>query len=243
MKRIRTSLLLLCPLLLAGCGETNTDVVYAFQMGKESGSHMTASITLKQEDYLDKDKVLGKKMVFFIQARMGAASSDDSTELSSEAISSASQGVSTVESEASVDFEDILMDMLADGITLDGWYSIQEQNKDGRNRMPIGFDLTTVLPEIGEAIKIEPDVIEKVVYCETDGKSVYLSIPVSISDVIYQLYWYGFDLMGFEDVTPHPVNTHPTPEDVAEINKTYPETHGGNRYRDFHCISLGLKKQ
>ena len=244
MKRIGTSLLLLCPLVLAGCGETNPDVLYSFQMGKQSGSHMTASITLKQEDYVAKEKTLGKKMVFFLQANMGATSASSEESLSSEAITSASEGVSTIQDGGIFsDFEDFLMDKLADGITLEGWYSIMEKTSDGRNRMPIGFDLGSLLPEVGESIPIEPDVIEKLVYCETDGASIYLSIPVSVADIVFQLYWYGFDLTGFADVTEHPVNTHPTADDIAEINKTYPETHGGQKYRDFHCISLGLKKQ
>ncbi len=249
MKRIGNPLILLLPLLLAGCGEGPTDVVYSFQMGKQSGSHMTASMTLRQEDYQSEGKVLGKKMTFFLEAKMGQASQESSLfsedSLSSEAISSASEGTSTVSSAASnpFDFNGIIMDLLSKGLTVNGWYSIQEMNKDGRNRMPIGFDIASILPEIGESYNLGPDIVEKLIYCETDGKAIYLSIPVSLQDILFQLYWYGVDLFGFEEVTPHQVNTHPTAEDIAEINKTYPDTHGGSLYRDFHCISLGLKKE
>lgn len=251
MKRIGNPLILSLPLLLISCGGGASEQLYSFQMGKQSGAHMTASMTLRQEEYIADKQVLGKKMTFFIEAKMGKSSSQAATlfsedSLTSEAISSASQGTSTVsssEASSGFDFDDLIMDMLSEGITVHGWYSIQETLKDGRQRMPIGFDIGSVFPEAGKTVNLGPEVIEKLIFCETDGKAVYLSIPVSLNDVFFQLYWYGMDLLNFEETTEHEVNTHPTADDIAEINKTYPATHGGTLYRDFHCISLGLKKQ
>ena len=250
MKRIGNPLILSLPLLLISCGGSAREQLYSFQMGKQSGAHMIASMTLRQEDYIADKQVLGKKMTFYIEAKMGKPSSQASTlfsedSLSSEAISSASEGTSTVSSSASSnpDFEDLIMEVLSEGLTVHGWYSIKETLADGRQRMPIGFDIGSVFPEAGETYNLGPDVIEKLIFCETDGKTIYLSIPVSMNDVFFQLYWYGMDIINFEETTEHEINTHPTEADIAEINKTFPATHGGTVYRDFHCISLGLKKQ
>ncbi len=258
MNRIGTSLLLVVPLLLSGCGGSSNETTYAFQMGRQSATHITAAMKLTKEDYSIDGKKVGQKLTYYMEARMGSASSSsaandgeesaptsEASVLSSEAISSASESESSVEESSSFDFDfkKEIMEMLAEGISLDGWYEIGAENEKGRKEMTVGFDLSGIIGETGSDIKLEPEVLEKIIYSETDGGAIYLSIPVSLDDLVYQLYWYGFDLDNFADVTEHKVGTHPTSEQVAEINKTYPASHGDRLYRDFHCLSLALKKQ
>ena len=245
MKRIGSCLLLMLPLLLASCGNNSPIGIYSFQMGKSHSTHMRASITLQDSPVTREGVVLGNAMELYVQAKMGGASSSSkSTDISSQ--SSEESVVSSQSSEVPFfpDFDDLLMSLLSNGITVHGYYSIVPSSTGGNDRLNLGFTLEDLQEITGETIDLDHEVIEKIVYSEYDGKRITLSIPVSMTDLLNQLYWYGFDLYDLEaEIKEHDLNTHPTAEDVAEINKTYPDTHGGNLYRDFHCISLGLTKE
>ena len=86
------------------------------------------------------------------------------------------------------------------------------------------------------------------------NRNVEISIPVSIDDVYYQLYWYGKDVrINFEqfeveivDVTAHDLGTHPKPEEVEQINQTFAQEHQGcmfTSFRDFNQVKMGLIKK
>ena len=60
-------------------------------------------------------------------------------------------------------------------------------------------------------------------------KEVNFYIPVSVTDLGFQLYWYLIE--------GKPVGTHPTAEDVERIKQEKPN------FRDFHVLQLGLTKQ
>lgn len=263
MKHIGSCLLLLAPLALASCGANRNLGEYSFQMGKPSGAHITTSITLRNDEAVRSDKAYGKSMTFFLQANLGNKSeeSDQSAEslLSDESIqsevsadSSSEPALSSVDSSASVasssseepkSFEDTLYELLAEGLTLDGYYTIVDVPDKEFDQLRIGFFLDDISEITGQTIDLEPEVIEMIVYSEITPKSITLKIPVSIDDVIYQLYWYGYDLFNFTEVEPHDRNTHPTKEEIDKINETYPDTHDGNLYRDFYTLSLGLSKK
>ena len=88
-----------------------------------------------------------------------------------------------------------------------------------------------------------------------------MNIPVGEIDAIYQLYWYGIDVVftsgdGFKikesTYGVHEPGTHPTAEDVAEINKTYGTEHEDfatitglnlSTYRDYHTLGMGMVKR
>ncbi len=268
MKRIGYSLLILAPLALASCGGDSAVGVYSFQMGKPSGAHIMTSITLRDNEVTRSDKTFGKSMTFFLQAVLGdhASSSEDSQQsessteesfskvISEESIESAieSSVVSFADSSASSSssapksLQDSLYDLLAEGITIEGYYTVENLPQKGITQLHIGFFLDEIEEITGETFNLEPDVIEKIVYSEISEKSITLKIPVSIQDVIYQLYWYGFDILEFTELPledQHEANTHPTKEDIDRINQTYPDNHGGNKFRDYYTISLGLTKE
>ena len=263
MKRIGCCLLLLAPLALASCGANRNLGEYSFQMGKPSGAHITTSITLRSNEVVRSDKPFGKSMTFYLQANLGNKSeeSDQSAEslLSEESIQSevsvdpsSEPALSSVDSSASVasssskepkNLEDTIYELLAEGLTLDGYYTIVNVPDKEFDQLRIGFFLDDLSEITGETIELEPEVIEMIVYSEITPKNITLKIPVSIPDVMYQLYWYGFDLYNFTEVEAHDRNTHPTKEDIDKINETYPSTHGGSVYRDYYTLSLGLSKK
>ncbi len=266
MKRIGLCTLLLVPLALVSCGGDDTLGTYSFQMGKQSSSHITASITLKDSPWVNEEgKELGKNMAFYAQVQMGSKKSSSvngSEESSIWDTSIASEGsvevsIDTSEEsseEPSFDFEEEILEALARGVSIDAYYTIVPR-QNARSRFTIGFDLVKVLEQLFggmdgsddsegiPSIDLEPEIVEKIIYSEYDGKSIYLMIPVSTNDLFFQLYWYGFDVHDIEnEPEAHEAGTHPTQEQVAEINKTYPLTHDGNFFRDFHPISLGIMK-
>ena len=268
MKRIGYSLLILAPLALASCGGDNAVGVYSFQMGKPSGAHIRTSITLRNNEVIRSDQTLGKSMTFFLQAVLGdhVSSSEDSQQSEPSTEQSSSQAISeeTIESaiESSVvsfadssasssssapqSLQDSLYDLLAEGLEIDGYYTIVGVPERGINQLRIGFPMDKISEITGVTFDLEPDVIEKIVYSEISEKSITLKIPVSIQDVIYQLYWYGFDILTFTELPledQHEANTHPTQEDIDRINQTYPDNHGGNKFRDYYTISLGLTRE
>lgn len=241
MKRIGSCLLLAIPLALSSCGGNSALGTYSFQMGKQHGAHMTASITLKDNAVVtDKGATLGKALDLYVEANMGSkpASSEDSS------LTSASSESSEATS-SSFDLNDMLLSLLSEGLKIPGYYNIIPLPDEGKDQLSIGFTLDILKEITGEDFSLEPEVIEKIVYSEYDGKHITLIIPVSFADVVFQLYWYGFDLYDplSEDIPEHALNTHPTKDDIARINQTYPDNHGGSLYRDFHCISLGLTKE
>ena len=240
MKRIASCLLLLMPLALSACGGNSPLGTYSFQMGKQHGAHMTASITLKDDDVVQEGVKLGKAMTLFVEANMGSksASSDESSPSSSSSEQSSAMS-------SSIDLNGLLLSLLYEGVSIPGYYEIVSVPGQSQDRLNIGFTLDQLKELTGEDFSLDHTIIEKIVYSEYDGKHITLIIPVSFTDVIYQLYWYGFDLYDpLDDTIPeHDLNTHPTDDDISLINQTYPTKHDGAVYRDFHCISLGLTKE
>lgn len=264
MKKTRLLPFLIFPLCLVSCGETGYSGTYSFQMGKTKGAHLLAKMTLTEDSYSN-GSATGKKGTIYAEAKFNTAakssvSASEESELSSEEeILSYEEELSSEEvlsedsaadssSEEDADFESLsepLMELLADGLELPVYYNVGAVAASGKNIFKLGFSLDSIFGE-ESGFYIEPEFVETIVYSEIDDKSVYLKFPVSMDDLTYQLYWYGLDLAiesGTSDAVEHDVNTHPTAEQIAEINKTYPSTHGGKKYRDFHTFSLSLIKE
>ena len=285
----RTCLTLaLLPLALCSCTKSGYLGVYSFQMGKNSGAHAIASMTLTSDDYLMEGDIVGKKMTLYgeVKASGGNSSASSSTESS------------TSTSEESTTYSDTLTAMLAKGISINGYYHIAKDLEGGKREFKIGFDLATLLKGVTEdPMPIDSEIIEKFIYSEIDDKKIYLHIPVSFEDLELQLYWYGMDfpwLSSLDDLImgkmalpsfsldnseeessessaeesvssqdssdegstsehvpfvpgtetlEHPTGSKPTVDDIAEINKTYPAAHNGEKYRSFYTISLALTRQ
>ncbi len=221
---------ILIPLFLLTMTSCSTGYpgTYSFQMGKNSGTHMAITMTLTDNlKYDSQDKEIGKEFNILFDVAMA---NDDA-------------------------ILEALKTLFPDGITLDGYYNIVNHN--GANQLKLGFIISEVLPsgiqEMGITNLFTDEVIQKIVYSEIDNRNITLCIPVSVDDLLFQLYWYGHDFyytnlgqedqaLEYRDVTPHDLNTHPTQEDIDAINQTYKTEHTSN-YRDFHNLSLGLSRQ
>ena len=174
----------LLPLALSSCGNKNADAVYAFQMGKRTGAHVTTSMTLTQENYIDSDTgtVVGKKMSLFGQLQAGPRTSSESAASATAASSEESNPLSN------------LMKTLAEGVTVPGYYNIGADRPEGRKRLKLWYNLSTLIEDLPTPITLEPEIIELFIFSEIDDKKIYLQIPVSFKDLYYQLYWYGYDM-------------------------------------------------
>ncbi len=151
------------------------------------------------------------------------------------------------------------------------YYRTGKIAKNNELELKIGIDFTDLFAGIfddAESIiddipEIGADAIEQIIYTTYKSGVVTLNVPVSEADVLYQLYWYGHNIVftdeqGLEiiDLPPercHAPGTHPTAEEIEEINTTYnyKEEHEKfseefnidlGSYRDFYTLGMGLIK-
>ena len=183
--------LAMIPLALTSCGSKGYEGTYSFQMGKQSGAHVTTSMELTSESYLIDGKESGKRMSLYGQMQMGSASSGNSSADSSAASSSVSSS-----EEYDISLLDLVTNLLAKGVTVNGYYRVGDATSDGRNNLHIGFNLDIIKSLFGiESLpSIDSSVVEQFIYCQIDSNKIYMQIPVSFTDLQYQLYWYGHDI-------------------------------------------------
>lgn len=148
------------------------------------------------------------------------------------------------------DVEDTFSTLLKELTPLTGYYSLDKENQVYKEtRLNIGLSI------LGES-EIPKEVTDLIFVASINSNAVNFYLPVSMEDLSYQLYWYGYDLNiakiltddSDEDplATPegaHPIGTHPTQEDIDLINQHYADDHSGTPYRDFHVLKLGLTKK
>lgn len=237
MKRSLTflSLSLLCALSCSCAGQKSYAGTYVFQMGKEKSTHFAVSMQLFDEPRYSSNSESseliekGKSFHLLFNAEMVSGSSD---------------------------IMSTLLALFPDGINLDGYYRVGKEVDKGKNQLALGF----ILSEVGGTevqnlidMDVSSDAIERFVYSEITSTAIDLSIPVSWNDLMFQLYWYGYDFYlenkgtseqktSYREIEHHEVGTHPTAEDVAKIKENYLADHETD-YRDFHTITLGLTKQ
>lgn len=213
-------------ILLTSCKPYDYSGTYSFMMGKQKEAHVGIKLVLTNE-YADEDNHdLGKKFELTLDSEL-TPNADKSEEEKSE-----TQG----------DLGDF---------TLDGSYVVTDRLTEDKN-----YALSIMIGDISAEETSSFDdfpviLLNEVVLAEINKSEVQMSIPVSIKDAIFQLYWYGYDFsletLEFVEVTKHEHGTHPTKEEVDEINKTYPKEHSlfglELTYRDFDVLTMGLKKQ
>ncbi len=153
--------------------------------------------------------------------------------------------VDMVTSQENDDFTSVLKEMSP----VTGYYSVDEQEKvyDAK-RLKMGIDL------LGQ-YHVPDELTDLIFVANINSTTVNFFLPVSVTDLIYQLYWYGYDLnltaliSGDESYDPlntkegkHDIGTHPTKEDIDRINTHYKDDHAGVAFRDYHVLKLGLTK-
>jgi hypothetical protein len=248
MTKLRFLPFILLPLCVVSCGQAGHVGKYSFQMGKNSGSHLLVSMTLTNDDYRDDNNVtVGKKAKIYGEAVMGAkASASQSLEPVVSEVPEADVSGENASTSSMNDFDigETIFGFLDKGLSIDAYYNVGETLDSGRKFLSIGLSLEFIKEITGQSLVIPEEIMSHIVYSEIDDKSIFLTIPVSMDDFFFQLYWYGVDFANFDnEPKEHDVNTHPTAEEIAEINKTYPDTHDGKKYRDYHVFSIALLKE
>ena len=248
MKKLKLISLLVPLMALTSCGKDPYAGTYSFQMGKEKSTHFSFVMDLTNEEFSipGQSESKGKRFTLSVDIDTGAkdGGKDDDTASS-------------------------ILDIFS-GKKIPGYYSVGGPTEKDRNRLNLGLSIEEVaslfldevkdfipFEDITQIISIDYAMTEKIIFSEIDKKSLYLTVPVSLDDFMFQLYWYGYDFQfdvlndRYEMVKDpeggHEVGTHPTQEEVDEINKTYPDNHVESEsskinYRDFHALTLGLKK-
>ena len=242
--------------LITSCGNNSIAGTYAFQMGKEKGTHFGLFLNLTDEVYKDQNENTTdfKQMTFSFNVSFPEGDSE----------------------EAQAEMNSIL-DYFKDengNFSLKGYYKLSDEfNKAGEQRLIMGFYFFYFLDKFEDVYKSltdeelsqemkntlnilnEPDLIQSIMYATYSKDGVNAYIPVSIEDVYYQLYWYGYDVQVNAETydinlvkleTKHDFGTNPTKADVAEINKTFEETHKDfaiTTYRAFNDLKLTLLKK
>ena len=152
------------------------------------------------------------------------------------------------------DVEDAYSQILKEITPLSGFYKIDRKVKvDDGSLLKIGINL------LGE-YEVPQTITDALFTANVANNIVNFYLPVSIEDLRYQVYWYGYDLSGEniaaaiagdEDIDDpiasvdgaHSLDVHPTKEQIDAINEHYPSTHDGDLFRDFHVLKLGLLKK
>ena len=222
---------------LTSCGKNSYVGTYKFQLGKEKGTHFAITLVMTDEEDVKNDIVRGKKFTF--------------------SVSSNGVNEESVEGNTDDEISDITNNLLSNA-SVTGYYNLEERNvpygrqSEDKTYVRIGItgfeagDLNFSEKDI-ESFELTPEIVEQVIYIEINEKVANVVVPVSVQDLMFQFYWYGYDFnmneqaLG-EETTQHQIGTHPTQEDIDEINKTYPDKHNGKKFRDFHTMVMGLSR-
>ena len=237
---------------ITSCGGKSYQGEYMFQMGRDNGVHMNATIALTGDAVTIEGEPNAKKFKFTCDI---VASQE--------------------EEEGTQYFKDIIefaYILLGDGESVNGYYSVGDTYEKDKKHLTLGFvigDVGELIP--GEIPTIKTDITESVMFATIDTKAVYITVPVSLTDLMLQLYWYGYDVWADDDnihldTLPeekhHAHGSHPNTEDVAYLNAdpTYVAHHktvltdkyddipllaelfGQHDYRDFHTLTVSLLK-
>ena len=216
-----------------GCNKSTYAGIYSFQLGKTSGSHIGIFLHLDKEYYNAEKPELGQG--YSLEVDLGSMDKE----------------VVTDNLETSLE-EDVANDLDLKDFVVNGYYTIGEKQKEGGKKL--NLNVTSVGRDNDDDGKKEEaafpsELMDKFLYATISSESVEINIPVSLEDLAFQLYWYGYDIniLDFSfDILPddqhHEIGTHPTKDDVENINKTYKDSHLIS-YRDFYNLKMGLNKK
>lgn len=243
MKKIKTVIFmtLLGAIALTSCSGSDTHYGrYTFQMGKVNSDHVGIYMVLSDETTtidVGDEKINAEK--FNIQLETPNSSNNEGED-KDESIT------------------DSILEYFSEGIN--GGYTIVKK-EEGGYKLNLYPSFGELLEENDAPFAIDSKIMDKILFCDYNGSSVSVTVPVSLTDLMFQLYWYGFDVMnilGEQTLPEHDIGTHPTKEDVEEINKTFNDgilnhpdldllvkygTYRSVNYRDFHALTMSLAKE
>ena len=171
-------LILAVPLLLSSCNGQNFVGTYSFQLGKDKETHMSAFMNLTNNDYYmevvdpdtqEKSQVLkGKEYNLTMSMDFGIGD-----------LAGNVGNVTDDKEEEETNFN------------LEGYYNIGRQIKDGSYELRLSVDING--PE-AESLDLDSELIESVIFATVSTSEIKVEIPVSMTDLALQLYWYGWDI-------------------------------------------------
>lgn len=218
--------LLFVPFLLASCANKDYTGKYMFKLGKDKGTHIGIGIELKKDAYAD------------------MASLDDNTKAKNPREFEFSFNAAGVQNE-------MLSILGDDGFQIKGYYYLSDPlQKEKGKHLNLGV---TILKDffqdylgVDEGINIPAEITELILSAYVDQNTLYVKVPVSGEDFVYQIYWYGYkiDIANFSIVAvdAHELGTHPTKEDVEKIRTAEESNDTYKNFRDFHQLEMGLVK-
>ena len=212
----------LAALSLTSCGDKSYYGTYQFQMGKKTDAHIGIYMDLTGDNIeveLDGEKTNMEK--FNLQLSIPEQT--------------------TPEDSGSASLVGGLLTFFQDGLY--GGYKIQyieEKDENHLTLVPV-IDLNKLMEVVQgeggeeessssqesssyEEFVIPSDFIDDVLIATYKGETIDVTVPVSLNDLMFQLYWYGFDIFDPTEEYPlekHEKGTHPTEEDIKKINETF----------------------
>lgn len=240
MKKSKFLILPLLGFFLAGCSSSSIKGEYVFQLGKDKGTHFGIYLNLTDDlAYNEEQELLGKKYTLDFALQGMAPENGGAAELFA-----AKDLGNNIKKAAEPSYDPSKAD---NDFALEGYYvhnpDLKNLDSEGNEIIPIGITKLVDKEDGSSAdIPISEELVEKILYSTISDSTFTLVIPVSFEDILLQIYWYGYDIRTLSLVTPHKVGSNPSQAEIDEINKTYPDSHGGEKFRAFHKLHMGLTK-
>lgn len=240
--KIFKKLFLLVPMVLslASCsGDESPAGTYSFQLGSDTGTHAGIHLKLTDEDAeTQTSEEQGKK--FELKFDLGTSAMTGVFGL----LTHLDTVIEYIENHTGSDISSVedLIQKVEDAIeekgdadvpvTVPGYYYFKESTnpttKKAETRIMMGIDFNFI-PDM--PIEIPASLVEMLMYATYDGgDNINVIIPVSIEDLLYQIYWYGYRIAGIKSITNpvdlheenefiqhHDIGSHPTSDDVTTI--------------------------
>ena len=230
-------LFLLVPLLfaVASCsGPKSPAGTYSFQLGSDKGTHAGIHLLLTEDAVEVEDQEDAKR--FELTFDLGASASGGIFGV----VTHLDKLIEFVNNHTEADIPSSIEDLIkrvTDGeepsedpeseFKLTGYYYIANDvtNAEGRkeNRLMMGFDIPFF-----SGVNIPADIVEMVMYAVYTEDNINIIIPVSLEDLLFQLYWYGYriddlrapvDLHEENPLLKHnPIGSHPIEDDEQNIH-------------------------
>jgi len=273
MKRVKGLLVsaALIALSLASCGTKTHHGTYQFQMGKNTDSHIGIYMDLTA-DKIDVSTDEGKKETmekFNVRLSVPEVGGEGDASLMGGILTYFKDGISggyKIEHVEESDDDRLRLFPLIDIAELIS--EIQEgeaAEEDSSSQEPASSQAESSSAEGSSSLEpyvIPSKYVDDILISKYSKSSISVTAPVSLTDLMFQLYWYGFDLFDIMAENPlpqHPHGSHPTKEDIAKINETFNsddkmikhydldalikyQTLKVVDYRDFNQLTMSLAK-
>lgn len=226
MKKSKALLItaMLASLALTSCGEQSYHGTYQFQMGKLNASHIGIYMDLTKDKIdveYDGQKTTMEKFTLRFSAPDSAEQAAETTGIAGGMIALLEEGISGGYRIDDIEGETSDHIALVPVIDLNKIMNMVENEEESSSEPQAS---TSEESSSESDYTIPSEFVDDVLIAKYHKDTIEVTVPVSLTDLMFQLYWYGFDIcdpLGEYELTPHEHGTHPTKEDIAKINETY----------------------